>query len=153
MGDHQDSLSPHGLELKPSAATGRSYFVGGLQRVPALGFAGAAMAGAIAALWSELDKAGLTETRRLATVMGDEIATVQAAMGVGRDDEAELVAVLVSWAKEAQGAARRRHEVRARESLQGALWATAQVQREKRRASELEAGAGRVIGRPPSPQQ
>ena len=67
------------------------------------------MAGAIAALWNELDKAGVTETWRLATVMGDEIATVQAAMGVGRDDEDELVAVLVGWAKEAQGAARRSH--------------------------------------------
>ena len=106
---------------------------------------------AIAALWDALTTAGLTETRRLATLLDDEVDTVRAAMGTGRDDEDELVAILKEWAEDAQGAAKRRHEVRARESLQGALWASAQAQREKRRASELEAGAERVIGRPPPP--
>ena len=137
-----------GLKAQHSEACGIRFFLEFAAR-PALGYAGAASAMATAALWGALASAGLTEPRRLATVLGDELETVRAAMGTGRDDEGELVATLRKWAEEAQGAARRRHEVRARESLQGALWASAQAQREKRRASELEAGAERVIGRPP----
>ena len=139
-----------GLKAQHSEACGIIFFLECAAR-PALGYAGAASAMATAALWGALASAGLTEPRRLATVLGDELETVRAAMGTGRDDEGELVAALRNWAEEAQGAARRRHEVRVRENLQGALWATAQAQREKRRASALEAGAERVVGRPPPP--
>ena len=105
---------------------------------------------AIAALWKALEAAGLTEPRRLAALEGDERATVRAAVDCG-DHENELVSALEKWVADTQAPAKRRHQVRAREGLQEALWVLAQVRNDRRRALGLEQGAGRALGRPPPP--